>query len=108
MEEAVEDEAISVGRTLIERRTRRYARVIADRNGLAHDLHVNVQSCTARGVYTDLSTGARGILFPDNGDQGLSIKDRKDTERSDAALSQECGKAFFIDRMKDSMTDRLP
>ena len=76
--------------------------------GLAHDVHEIVQSCTARGVYTDLSKGARGILFPDNGDQGLPIEDRKDSERCDAALSQECGKACFIEGMKDAVTDRLP
>ena len=108
MDAAVDGEAISVGRTLIERRTRRYARVIVDRNGLGHDVHVNVQSCTAKGVYTDLSKGARGILFPDNRNQGLPIEDRKDTKRPDAALSQECGKGRFIERMEDPVTDGFP
>ena len=36
MDEAVDGEVISVGRTLIERRTGRDARVSADRNGLTH------------------------------------------------------------------------
>src|SRR5574339_55158 len=40
VDEVVDAEAISVGRTLIERRTRRYACVIVDRIRLAHDVHV--------------------------------------------------------------------
>jgi|RhiMetdeSRZDD1v2_1073273.scaffolds.fasta_scaffold583638_2 hypothetical protein len=32
------------------------------------------------GVYTGLSKGARGILFPDNSDKCLAVEDRKNTK----------------------------
>ena len=38
VEEAVDDETISVGRTLIERKTGRYAGVFADTYRLPHDV----------------------------------------------------------------------
>ena len=41
------------------------------------------------GVYTGLSKGARGILFPDYGDQCLPVEDGKDSEGDDAALSKK-------------------
>ena len=68
----------------------------------------DVQSCTTRGVYTALSKGARGILFPNNGDQRLPVEDRKDAEGHDAALSEERGKIRFFERMEDPVADRLP
>lgn len=59
------------------------------------------------GVYTGLTKGARGILFSDNGDERLAVEDGKDAKRGDAALSDERGKAGFIERMKDPVADRL-
>ena len=67
-----------------------------------------MQSCTARGVYTGLSKGARGILFPDNDDQRLAVKDRKDPEGRDPALYQERRKARFIEGVQDSLTNAFP
>jgi len=60
------------------------------------------------GVYTGLSKGARGILFPDNGDQRLSVEDGKDAEGDDAALSQKCSKPCFIKCLQDAVMDRFP
>jgi hypothetical protein len=107
VEEAVEDDTISVGRTLIERRTGRYARLFADRYKYLTTC-TGVQSCTATGVYNGLSKGARGILFPDNRDQRLAIKDRKNPKRGDMALLQEGGKTDFIEGVEDPVTDRFP
>ena len=60
------------------------------------------------GVYTGLSKGARGILFPNNGHERLAVEDGKDTKRGNAALFQESGQAGFIERVEDPMTDGFP
>jgi hypothetical protein len=60
------------------------------------------------GVYTGLSKGARGILFPDNGDQRLPVEDGKDAEGDDAALSQKRSKPRFIECLQDAVMDRFP
>src|SRR5690242_14217975 len=59
------------------------------------------------GVYTGLSKGARGILFPDNGNERLAVPNGKNAERGDAALAQQRGEAVFIERMEDSVPDRF-
>jgi hypothetical protein len=57
------------------------------------------------GVYTRLSKGARGILFPNNGDQGLAVENGKDTEGRDAALLQQGGEGGLIECMQNPMTN---
>ena len=79
MDEAVDAEAISVGRTLIERRTARYARILRRYECLAHE-GTGCPKLYSVGVYTGLSKGASGILFPDNGHQGLAVENGKDTK----------------------------
>ena len=60
------------------------------------------------GVYTGLSKGARGILFPNNSHERLAVEDGKDTKRGNAALFQESGQAGFIEHVEDPMTDGFP
>ena len=67
-----------------------------------------MQSCTARGVYTGLSKGARGILFPNNDDQRLSVKDRKDSKGGNAALFEQRRKTRFIECVEDALADPFP
>ena len=52
--------------------------------------------------------GASGILFPDNDDQRLAVKDGKDPEGCDAALSQERCKALFIECVENPLADPFP
>ncbi len=70
-------------------------------------LQLDVQSCTADAVYTGLSAGARGILFPDNADECLPIEDGKDSEGCDTALRQQGGQRSFLECMDDAMTNRF-
>jgi hypothetical protein len=59
-------------------------------------------------VYTGSTKGARGILFPDNGNERLAVEDRKNAKRGNAALSEETDETGFIEGVEDPMTDRLP
>ena len=60
------------------------------------------------GVYTGLSKGASGILFSDNGNQGLPVEDWEDPKRRNVALSHQRGQPRFVERMEDPVTDRFP
>ena len=81
---------------------------MSDRRQLGHYVRMMCKLVQRGGVYTGLSKGARGILFPDNGDQCLAVEDGKDSEGDDAALSQERPKTRFIECMQDAVMDRFP
>jgi hypothetical protein len=59
------------------------------------------------GVYTGLANGARGILFPDDGDQGLAVKNGKNAKGLDAAMPKQGSQPGFVERMKKPVTDRF-
>ena len=59
------------------------------------------------GVYTGLANGARGILFPDHGDQGLAVKNRKNAKGLNAAMPKQGSQPGLVERMKKPMADRF-
>ena len=98
-------EVMSVGRTLIERTRRNYAGFFPDTGTAVTATQLGCSKLYSEAVYTGLSNGARGILFPNYGHQGLPVEDGKDTERGYAALPEKRVQGYFIEGMQDAMAD---
>lgn len=59
------------------------------------------------GVYTARARSARGLIFFDDGDEGMSIERRKDAGCEDAGLLEERGQRGAVEGVQQSIPDSL-